>query len=220
MEQENNAFPLDRFMDIGAVTSIAVGLVYTAGWYYTSNYFGRFHLNVEDMGFQYDTFLRYGLVSLKDNLYAAGAGAGSVVYYFFIRYLWQRTGQGNSAGTRRKWRTICRLVILTSIPLFLFFLFVTVQRRATWTAWSNFEKQISNDFPAYPRVRVYLNGDPTLQTEEWAGGCYRLLLRNQEYLYIFPADGFSEKIPTEVIPNSRVDALRVLPLYQSSEECQ
>jgi hypothetical protein len=164
--------------------------------------------------------LRYGLVSLKDNLYAAGAGAGSVVYYFFIRYLWQRTGNADRKETRLKRRTICRLVILISLPLFVLFLFSTVQRRATWTAWSNFDKQISNDFPDYPRVRVYLKGDPTLQTEEWAGGCYLLLLRNQDSLYIFPADGVSEKIPTEVIPDSRVEAVRVLPLYRSSEECQ
>jgi hypothetical protein len=76
------------------------------------------------------------------------------------------------------------------------------------------------DFPSYPRVKVWLKGEQNDRTEEWAFGCYRLLLRNKNQLYIFPADGFSQKIPTEVIPNSRVDALRVLPQHESSAECQ
>ncbi|MCI5140232.1 MAG: hypothetical protein D3909_00485 [Candidatus Electrothrix sp. ATG1] len=89
-----------------------------------------------------------------------------------------------------------------------------------WVGWNDFAWEQQHDFPLHPRVKVWLKGDQNDMTEEWAGGCYRLLLRNKSQLYIFPADGISAKVPTEVIPNSRVDALRVLPYYETSKECQ
>jgi hypothetical protein len=54
----------------------------------------------------------------------------------------------------------------------------------------------------------------------WAKGCYRLLLRGKEQLYLFRADGVSERVPTEIVPNSEVAAVRLLPLYQTTDECR
>ncbi|MCI5224985.1 MAG: hypothetical protein D3924_20535 [Candidatus Electrothrix sp. AR4] len=160
---------------------------------------------------------------------AAAACFVTIGLYFLLRYLWQRAAtqqESDSDGEETDPTQVIkrplwlRLLTLVGAPVYLLLLFIFFYSLGSWVGWEAFNQEQQDDFSLYPRVKVWLKGEQNLRTEEWAGGCYRLLLRNKNQLYIFPADGVSEKVPTEVIPNSRVDSVRVLPLYQSSVECQ
>lgn len=92
-----------------------------------------------------------------------------------------------------------------------------------------FEIQASHDFQSYPRVKVFLNKETSEElkekADEWETGCYKLLLRDKEHLYLFipeiykPDNHNPKNInPTDIIPQSDVKAVRVLPLYSKCNE--
>ena len=228
-QPRSNPFPLAGLLDAGAVTGIVAALLYTAGWSYAYHYFSRFHLGLTELGITRDTLFIYSLWVLDDSLAAMIACFATIGLYFLLRFLWRKKGivvqaepaEGGGDESVQVIRHPIWLWVLTLVgsPLYLLFLFIFFYHLGTWVGWDHFNRQQRHDFPDYPRVKVWLKGEQNPMTEEWAGGCYRLLLRNKDQLYIFPADGMSERVPTEVLPNSRVDALRVLPMYRSSEEC-
>lgn len=230
MQNKNNPFPFAGLLDAGAITGIVVALLYTAGWSYAYHYFSRFHLDLTELGITKDTLFIYSLWVLKGSLPAVIACFSTIGLYFLLRFLWRRKAiiepvepsEGEGTEPVQVVRHPVWLWVLTLVgsPVYLLLFFIFFYSLGSWVGWKDFDRQQKNDFSYYPRVKVWLKGEQNMMTEEWAGGCYRLLLRNKNQLYIFPADGISEKVPTEVIPNSRVDALRVLPLYQSSAECQ
>jgi hypothetical protein len=234
MAQKNTPFPLAGIFDIGVITTIVIGLLYTAGWSYAYHYFDRFHLGLIGLEIKQDTLFIYSLWVLKDSLAATLACLCTIGFYYILRWFWQQTGNQDQTGSsqdqddnsqqktsRPKWLWFITLV---AAPIYLLGLFMFFYQLGAWVGWSSFDREAENDFPSYPRVKVWMSvekdNDARLRSEEWAGGCYRLLLRNKDNLYVFPADGMSDKIPTEIIPNKKVEAIRVLPLYQSSVECQ
>ncbi len=95
-------------------------------------------------------------------------------------------------------------------------------------AKSAFETQAKGAFPSYPRVKVWLadaeqesggeKEEARAISREWEEGCYRLLLRNKDNLYLFYPGGPGDKIPTEIIPTGKVRSVRVLPHYRSCRE--
>uniref|UniRef100_UPI004055CD11 hypothetical protein n=1 Tax=Candidatus Electrothrix sp. TaxID=2170559 RepID=UPI004055CD11 len=230
MQSKNNAFPLAGLLDAGAITGIVVALLYTAGWSYAYHYFSRFHLGLTDLGLTKDTLFIYSLWVLYDSLAAVIACFFTIGLYFLLRVLWRKMaiieevespeGEGEEPVQVVRHPVWLWVLTLVGSPMYLLLLFVFFYHLGNWVGWDHFEREQQNDFLSYPRVKVWLKGEQNMMTEEWAFGCYRLLLRNKNQLYIFWADGISAKVPTEVIPNSRVDALRVLPVYQSSVECQ
>ncbi|MCW5202517.1 hypothetical protein VU12_06215 [Desulfobulbus sp. US4] len=230
MQNKNNPFPLAGLLDAGAITGIVVALLYTAGWSYAYHYFSLFHISLTELGITKDTLFIYSLWVLTDSIPALVSCFGTIGLYFLLRFVWRKKavveqvdpaeGEGDEPVQVVRHPVWLWVLTLVGSPLYLLLLFIFFYHLGSKEGWDDFFQQQRNDFPSYPRVKVWLKGEQNLMTEEWAGGCYRLLLRNKTQLYIFPADGISEKAPTEVIPNSRVDALRVLPLYQSSEECQ
>ena len=51
------------------------------------------------------------------------------------------------------------------------------------------------DFPSYPMVKVWLKGDKQDErAAELAKGCYRLLRRDKEQLYLFRTDDVRERL--------------------------
>ncbi|MCI5161422.1 MAG: hypothetical protein D3917_05235 [Candidatus Electrothrix sp. AX5] len=230
MQHKNNPFPLAGLLDAGAITGIVVALLYTAGWSYAYHYFSLFHLGLAELGITKDNLFIYSLWVLQGNIPALMACFGTIGLYFLLRFFWRKKviieqgaspeGEGDEPIQVIRHPVWLWVVTLVGSPLYLLSLFFLFYYLGSQQGWEDFDQQRKKDFPSYPRVKVWLKGEQNMMTEEWAGGCYRLLLRNKNQLYIFPADGMSEKVPTEVIPNSRVDALRVLPLYRSSVECQ
>ena len=229
MLSKNNPFPLSGFLDAGAITGIVVALLYTVGWSYAYHYFSLFHLGLPELGITKDNLFIYSLWVLTDSIPALLACLGTIGLYFLLRFIWRKKaiielaepsqGEGDEPVQVVRHPIWLWVVTLIGSPFSLFLLFFFCYHLGSQKGLKDFTQQQKMDFPSYPRVKVWLKGEQNDRTEEWAFGCYRLLLRNKNQLYIFPADGMSQ-IATEVIPNSRVNALRVLPYNQSSEECQ
>ncbi|MCI5165475.1 MAG: hypothetical protein D3903_05135 [Candidatus Electrothrix sp. GM3_4] len=223
MANRNSPLSLVGFLDVGVLTTLVVALLYTAGWSYAYHYFDRFHLGLLGLEIQRENFLLYGFQVLRERFFLVplsllcSGGLAFLALHFVQRRERRLTPEEteDGAGILR-----LRVVILLGGTGWLLLMFIVFYQLGTLTGNEIFEQEQKQDFPDYPRVKVWLKGEQNLMTKEWGKGCYRLLLHNKSQLYIFPADGISEKMPTEVIPNSRVDALRVLPLYRSSDECQ
>lgn len=244
MSHKNNGFSLAALLDIGALTTVMTALIYTAGWSYAYHYFSRFHLGLLDLEIEREYFFLYGFWALKEQWCVVFFWLLVTVVLTVLLGFLARTapdgGEGGSAAelyagaTRRDisagWGQPVAWVVASS---YLLVLFVVFYRLGTDTGYAHFERQSAGDFPAYPRVKVWIAKNEKIEGEtkaekalaeqrrrDWAGGCYRLLLSNKEHVYLFYADGAETKIPVEIIAKKKVPSLRVLPLYQSSEECR
>lgn len=236
MAQKNSGFSLSGLIDVGVITTIVIGLLYTAGWSYAYHYFSLFHLGLLGLDIKREYFFLYGFWVLKGNLVSVLACLSFTIgLYTFLCYLQRQVlgsaEQGSalelyadSKPSNSRFPKWLRAVIPFVAPAYLLLLFIVFYQLGTWTGRAHFDKQLQNDFPSYPRVKVWLTADKDddakQRGKEWAGGCYRLLLRNKEHLYFFPAYDMGDKIPTEIITKNKVETIRVLPLYQSSVECR
>ena len=220
MSQDNNAKAAIGLIDLGTITTVLIPLLYTAGWSFAYHYFEHFHLGMQGLNIQKEFLFLYSFWVIKDQLFLSIVSIlALVLVYVGIRlffgiatreekrikqYLFQSTG----------------LIMVPAVVLGIFILFYQLGDN---TADVLYEKQAKGDFPSYPRVKVYLNEKATKEAgpiaNEWSKGCYRLLLRNKEHLYIYFSGGYTEKIATEVIPQDQVRLVRILPVYKSSEKC-
>ncbi|HYQ91972.1 MAG TPA: hypothetical protein VES89_07830, partial [Candidatus Competibacteraceae bacterium] len=90
-------------------------------------------------------------------------------------------------------------------------------------AHGQFQRQRATDYAAYPRVQIWRtdeaekNAGNTLAADDLAKGCYRLLLYNQDRLFLFRSfkDAAAADLPTVILPWSEIAAVRVLPDYTS-----
>jgi hypothetical protein len=112
-----------------------------------------------------------------------------------------------------------RAVAQISGPIGLLLLFVASYQLGTWAGKDAFAREQRGDFPSYPRAQIWLEKQDE-RGKDLAKGCYRLLLRGKEQLYLFRADGVSERIPTEIVPGGKAVAVRLLPSYQTPNECR
>jgi hypothetical protein len=142
---------------------------------------------------------------------------GGFALYFLLRFLWQKT-QTVFAGKAVIWLWPA---ILAGGLFCLLLLFIGFSKLGAETGEAVFAQERAEDFASYPIVKVWLEGKEDERAKEWAKGCYRLLLRDKENLYIFPGAATSRgQRVTDIIPNSRVAAVRVLSSYQMTDECR
>jgi hypothetical protein len=134
---------------------------------------------------------------------------------FGLPLLFQRCWQ-----QRPELRPRLRAVAQIGGPIGLLLLFIVLYQLGAGTGKSEFAREQRGDFPSYPRVKVWLKDEKDKRGEALAKGCYRLLLRGKEQLYLFRPDGVSERLPTEIVANGEVTAVRLLPLYQTTDECR
>lgn len=88
---------------------------------------------------------------------------------------------------------------------------------------AQFQRQRESDYEAYPRVQVWRtaeaarNPNNALSAEDLAKGCYRLLLHNQDRLFLFrPFQGAPvADLATVVLPWREIASINVLPEYTS-----
>lgn len=189
MEHKNNGFSLADLIDIGALITILVALIYTAGWSYAYHYFFRFHLGLLGLEIKREYFFLYGFWVLKDKwLFVLACLVGIAGLAFLFCYLWQPTsdsGEGGGAaelyaGAKRRgmppgWH---RPVVWVAAPTYIFLLFVVFYQLGVETGYARFKHQLDDDFPSYPRVKVWLatkKSEGTTKEEEtfyenWLGG--------------------------------------------------
>jgi len=220
MPGRNEPFPWAGLIDIGAVTGFAAALLYTAGWSYAYHYFAQFQIGLLGIAIQREYFFLYGFWVLKAHpfcvLLCLGGCAG---LYFLLRFFWQRAQAGPAEQTeKRLFRLRVAAFVGGSFCLLLLFIWFSWFGAATGRAV--FEREQAGNFADYPRVKVWLTGKQNERAEAWAGGCYQLLLRDKNNLYLFLAQGVKNRMPTEIIPSGRVAAVRVIPWYESSDECR
>lgn len=212
MADNDTSVPWAGLLDIGAITGFALALLYTAGWSYAYHYFQCFHLGLLGLGIEREYFFLYGFQVCIDHWFMVPL---CLLAAFGLPLLVQRYWQ-----QRPDLRFRLRTVAWTGGPIGLFLLFIIFYQLGAWTGHDMFAQEQRGDFPDYPKVRVWLKDKKDKRGEAWAKGCYRLLLRGKEQLYLFRPDGVSERLPTEIVPKSEVAAVRVLPLYQTTAECR
>ncbi len=196
--------------DVGLIMLLLAPLLYTAGWSFAYHYFEQFHMGLLGLDIPREYFFLYGFWTIKDQLlYSLGGMGATVIIYFLVKFLQQ-------------WVKLSQVLGLILTPVLVLSLFVLFYHLGDLTAESSFKAQAKLNFPSYPRVKVWLENAGNNETKaisgEWEKGCYRLLLRNKENLYLFWSGNPGGKIPTEIIPKSKVRFVRVLPQYHSCKE--
>ena len=187
---------------------------------YSYHYFQCFHLGLVGLGLEREYFLLYGFWVCKARLCSVLL---CLLTAFGLPLLFQRIWEqavalGGAVGRKR----LLRLRIAASLggPVGLLLLFIILYQLGAWTGQAAFAREQHGDFPSYARVKVRLKDKQDEQAAAWAEGCHRLLLRSKDRLYLFRPDGVSERLPTEIVPNSEVKTVRLLPSYQTPDECR
>jgi hypothetical protein len=119
------------------------------------------------------------------------------------------------------------LAVTIFTPVLILLLFAGAYRLGKSTAKASYDEQRLKDYPAYPRVEITLkeakqpeaikplNTDKT--AEALQKGCYRLMLHNQDKLFLFyPIKGMpTADLAVLVIQKDDVERLIILPNYDS-----
>ena len=106
--------------------------------------------------------------------------------------------------------------IFLLILIFVFLYIIISYHLGADVAIFHYKHEQTNDFPSYPRVKVFVKSDVYKEHfNDWKSGCYRLLLKNNGNIYIFYSSRFLERVGTFVIPNSKIESVQILPFYSS-----
>jgi len=198
---------------IELATLIAIlPMLYTAGWSYAYHYFDCFQIGLLTLDIPKEYFFLYSFWVIKGRwlifiFVLVGLGA---LYFLTIHFLLKQT---NTASDMKKdlIQGICVVLIPIAI-LLIFWLFYFFGKVAAQKAYQD---QADNDFPSYPRIKVWTNPED----KEWQKGCYRVLLINSEKVYLFyPGEKKDDKIPIDVIQREKIEKMRILPQYESCKQ--
>lgn len=204
--------------EAATLTTLLVALLYTAGWSFAYHYYNQFHLGLIELDIPKEYLFVYSLWVIKDQVFLSFAALViTVLLYFLVRFCFQ---QARADGKNRRYQGLSLVFGFLLTPVVILFMFWEFCYLGDLSATALYEKQKRKDFDAYPRVTVWLKekAHDAMRpvAEEWEKGCYRLLLRNKDRLYLFNTS--DDEFPVEVIPLGDVKAVRVLPFYQSCKE--
>ncbi len=203
-DQNNNV----RWQEWISLPALATGLIYVTGWAYAYAYFEKFHLGLLSIDIPGQYYIIYGFWVLRDHWWL-------IFVYLGLIGLWRRYGR---YGRHPR---IDRGIVAALIPLLILSFFIGAYQLARYSAAGAFQAQQQQDYPAYPRVRLWLKDrqEPALQAvaEQLPKGCYRLLLqsRGQAMLFYSHKDTPRAHLAILQIPMSQVRAMRILPQYRS-----
>ncbi|MCP4353597.1 MAG: hypothetical protein GY795_49755 [Desulfobacterales bacterium] len=201
-----------QWIELGTIITILIPMFYTAGWSYAYHYFDCFRLGLMGLDIPKEYMFLYSFWAVKKNLLIfvlllAVVGGGYILFKFVYR----------------KYRTfferrpeIFQAIAIVLIPvaiLLMFWLFYWFGERA---GKKDYLYQAGNGFSSYPRVIVWIKPEkekkiPDVTVKEWQKGEYCLLLRGKDKLYLFYPVQKGGTTPTDVIPASRVEGVRILP---------
>ncbi len=109
------------------------------------------------------------------------------------------------------------------LPVLIFSLFLAFYHLGEKAALNAHARQVQNDFDSYLRIRVWVKAPDKAEysdamASEWQKGCYRLLMRTKDHLYLFYPQKSGGKWPTDIIPAGKVEMIRMLPVNESCAE--
>jgi len=216
MAYNSESKKISSLLDVGSITIFLIALFYTSGWSFASFYYSKFHLGLIGLNIPKEYLFIYVFWAIKDQPFLFVVFLLSdILLYFLLRFFFQKAK--NAKNDKRK-HNIFLAVGLFLIPIVIFLLFLECYHLGKYGASILYEKEALQNFQGYPRVKVWLKKEVADEMKEkaaeWEKGCYKLLLRNNEYLYLFKPGNSN---PTDIIPQSDVEAVRVLPLYNKCE---
>jgi hypothetical protein len=210
-----NAAHKEKTPSLGEVTgavALVIGLIsawlYVAGWTYAYHYFDRFGIPLLMVDIPKENYFVYGgIVVLQFPIWELAIVV--VLIAVVALGLWLRLDAG-------------RLKIPLSV-LALVVVFWLGHQAAVVAAHEQYIQQRESDYGAFPRVQVWPketskspNGSP-LSSADLTNGCYRLLLHNQNRLFLLrPLKGTpAADLPVLISPWDQIELIRVLPEYTS-----
>jgi hypothetical protein len=201
------------------VATFLIGLVsawlYVTGWTYAYHYFDRFGIPLLMVDIPKEMYFVYGGIVLRQFLFIVlASGAVGLLFLVLRRKIgakWHRSGNWPKAATG--------LVALLALAAF----FWTGRYAAVVVAHRQYVLQRENDYAGYRRVQVLLKQDSAPQTAspdssgDLARGCYRLLLHNNDRLFLLRSfkGAPAADLPVLILPWDRIALTRVLPDYSS-----
>ena len=195
----------DVVAGLAFLVTVTAAWLYMAGWTYAYHYYDRFHVGLLTLDIPRENFFVYGFWVLRGQLVwvvaLAVLGAAATLLLPRLRPRWPR-GLLAWAGL--------------AVVLLLFWL---GYRAAVATAGAHYVDDRARDYPAHPRVRVWVDpawagDDGTAQLAAGlAEGCYRLLLQNDDKLFLFRPfkDAPAAAVPLVALPWGDVRTMRLLP---------
>lgn len=220
MPDRNNPFSWAGLLDISAITGLIAALLYTAGWSYAYHYFAHFQIGLLGITIQREYLFMYGFQVFKAYpvwiLLCLGSCAG---LYFLVHFLRQQV-QNRTVDQGATWFSRLRVLGLFGVPFCLLLLFTCCSWLGVATGKDAFEREKAGDFSSYPRIKIWKEGEPAAKAKEWAKGCYQLLLRDKDNLYIFLAEGNTDWMSTDIVSTRKVESVRVMPFGRNVKGCR
>jgi hypothetical protein len=200
--------------DFVGVAGFAIGLVsawlYLAGWTYAYHYFDRFGIPLLMVDIPKENYFVFGGVVVW-HFPAWGSVFGVAVLAMVYSRRWLDAKLG---------RLIAPFGLLVALAAFWL-----GHQAAIVAAHEQYALQRESDYSAYPRIQLWMkeaskatDGSQPAATD-LATGCYRLLLHNQNRLFLLrPLKGAAAAdIPVVIAPWDQIELVRVLPDYTSCQ---
>ena len=200
------------FKDVAETSALLIALgsawLYLAGWTYAYHYFDQFRIPLLMVDMPLEHYFVYGAVVLRYHGWWVG-----LILVVVLVLVWLRDWL--PVAVRRR-----GVLIAAVITLLLFWL---SHAAGVSAAHGQFQRQRATDYAAYPRVQIWRTAEAeqkagnALAADNLVKGCYRLLLYNQDRLFLFRSfkGAAAADLPTVILPWSEIAAVRVLPDYTS-----
>jgi hypothetical protein len=194
--------------------AFALGLIsawlYLAGWTFAYHYFDRFGIPLLMVDIPKENYFVYGGIVVQQfpiwELVIGIVGIAAIALWRWLRL---------DAGRFKL--PLGALAILAA--------FWIGHQAAVAAAHQQYAQQRESDYSAFPRVQVWPKDSATSSNHspqaspDLTTGCYRLLLHNQDRLFLLrPFKGVpAANLPVLISPWDQIQFVRVLPDYTSCE---
>jgi hypothetical protein len=210
-QQKAKALSLGELTGAGA---FAVGLLsawlYQAGWTYAYHYFDRFGVPLLMVDIPKENYFVYGGIVVRQ-FPIWELGIGVIAIGSIALWRWLRLDLGRF-----------KLPLAAIVVLAVFWI---GHQAAVFAAHQEYVRQRESDYSAFPRVQIWRkelvaspDGSPRVSTD-LANGCYRLLLHNQNRLFLLRSfsSAAAADLPVLILPWDQIAFVRVLPDHTSCE---
>jgi MFS family permease len=198
--------------DVLGAAGFAIGLItawlYLVGWTYAYHYFDRFGIPLLMVDIPKENHFVYGAIVVSQ-FPVSGLIIFMIVLALVCSWRWLSSKLG------RLLAPFGLLVVLAALWL--------GHQAAIVAAHEQYALQRASDYSAYPRIQVWTkesgkttDGSQPASTD-LATGCYRLLLHNQDRLFLLrPLKGAAAAdLAVVIAPWDQIERARVLPDYTS-----